>query len=92
MKGSRFGRLAVLGAAMALAAPVAAQANEVTKWNNIATSTALAQPGITSAIIGASKPEQLEESLAAVSCTLDEREQEMCNLAWFALPRRQAER
>lgn len=52
----------------------------------------LSQPGITSAIIGASKPEQLEESLAAVGCTLDEREQEMCNLAWFALPRRQTER
>ena len=35
-----FGRLAVLGAALALAAPVAAQANEVTKWNEIAANSA----------------------------------------------------
>jgi aryl-alcohol dehydrogenase-like predicted oxidoreductase len=52
----------------------------------------LAQPGITSAIIGASKPEQLQESLAAVDCTLDQAELEMLNLAWYALPRRQVER
>src|SRR2546423_5672208 len=48
MTAARLGRMAALGAAFALALPVAAQANEVTKWNNIATSTALAQPGITS--------------------------------------------
>jgi len=52
----------------------------------------LAQPGITSAIIGASKPEQLEESLAAATFTLDEQERELCGLAWFSLPRRQTER
>ncbi len=59
---------------------------------SVAVAWVLAQPGITSAIIGASKPEQLEESLAAVHCTLDEHEQEMCNLAWYSLPRRQGER
>lgn len=47
----------------------------------------LRQPGITSAIVGASRPEQLDDSLAAVSMTLDEEEQEACNLAWFSLPR-----
>ena len=47
----------------------------------------LGQPGITSAIVGASRPEQLDESLAATSMTLDEKEQEACNLAWFSLPR-----
>jgi aryl-alcohol dehydrogenase-like predicted oxidoreductase len=52
----------------------------------------LAQPGITSAIIGASKPEQLDESLAAVRFNLDEQEREMLSLAWFALPRRQTEK
>jgi len=39
MKPARLGRLAVLGAAVALAAPAVAQANEVTKWNEIAVST-----------------------------------------------------
>jgi aryl-alcohol dehydrogenase-like predicted oxidoreductase len=47
----------------------------------------LAQPGITSAIIGASKPEQLGDSLAAVEMTLDEQDREVCNLAWLSLPR-----
>ncbi len=47
----------------------------------------LAQPGITSAIVGASRPEQLDDSLAAVNLKLDAEEQEACNLAWFSLPR-----
>jgi aryl-alcohol dehydrogenase-like predicted oxidoreductase len=47
----------------------------------------LAQPGITSAIIGASKPEQLGDSLAAVEMALDEQDREVCNLAWLSLPR-----
>ena len=50
MKLRRFGRLVVLGAAVALAIPVVAQANEVTKWNEIAVSTINGQPaGVTSA-------------------------------------------
>lgn len=48
----------------------------------------LDQPGISAAIVGASKPEQLEQSLAAVNLTLDAQEMEACNLAWFSLPRR----
>jgi hypothetical protein len=48
MKSARLGRLAVLGAAVALAVPAVAQANEVTKWNEIAVSTINAQPPITS--------------------------------------------
>jgi hypothetical protein len=50
MNATRFGRLAVFGAVVALAVPVAAQANEVTKWNTIAVNTVLAptQPGFTS--------------------------------------------
>jgi 1-deoxyxylulose-5-phosphate synthase len=47
----------------------------------------LAQPGITSAIVGASRAEQLDESLAAVNLTLDAEELEACNLAWYSLPR-----
>jgi hypothetical protein len=49
MNFARLRRLAVVGAAVALAVPAVAQANEVTKWNEIATNTVLAQPPITSA-------------------------------------------
>ena len=42
---------------------------------------------ITSAIVGASRPEQLDESLAAVELKLDDDEREACNLAWYSLPR-----
>jgi hypothetical protein len=41
----RLGRLATLAAVAALAAPAIAEANEVTKWNAIATSTLVAFPG-----------------------------------------------
>jgi aryl-alcohol dehydrogenase-like predicted oxidoreductase len=54
---------------------------------SVAVAWVLAQPGITSAIIGASRPEQLAESLAAVDMTLDDAEREVCNLAWYSLPR-----
>jgi aryl-alcohol dehydrogenase-like predicted oxidoreductase len=53
----------------------------------VAVAWVLAQPGITSAIVGASRPEQLEESLQAVRDTLDAEEAEACNLAWYSLPR-----
>jgi aryl-alcohol dehydrogenase-like predicted oxidoreductase len=46
------------------------------------------QPGVTSAIVGASRPEQLDQSLAAVDVTLDADERAACDRAWFRLPRR----
>ena len=49
MNVARLGRLAILGAAVALAMPAVASANEVTKWNEIAVNTVNAQPPITSA-------------------------------------------
>jgi VCPO second helical-bundle domain len=49
MKHVRLGRLAVLGTAVALVAPTVAQANEVTKWNEIAVATVNAQAPIASA-------------------------------------------
>jgi len=54
---------------------------------SVAVAWVLMQPGITSAIIGASKPEQLTDSLAATSLHLDPEEWEACNLAWYSLPR-----
>jgi 1-deoxyxylulose-5-phosphate synthase len=53
----------------------------------VAVAWVLAQPGITAAIVGASRPEQLDESLAAVNVTLDAEEREGCNLLWYSLPR-----
>jgi hypothetical protein len=45
----RFARLAVVCAAVALAMPTVASANEVTKWNEIAMNTIAAQPPVASA-------------------------------------------
>jgi aryl-alcohol dehydrogenase-like predicted oxidoreductase len=53
----------------------------------VAVAWMLAQPDVTSAILGASRPEQLEESLAAVDVKLDAEELEACNVAWYSLPR-----
>jgi aryl-alcohol dehydrogenase-like predicted oxidoreductase len=53
----------------------------------VAVAWVLAQPGMTSAIIGASKPEQLDQSLAAVNVKLDADELDACNRAWYRLPR-----
>ena len=47
----------------------------------------LAQPGITSAIVGASRPEQIVDSLKAVEVTLTDEDQAACDAAWYALPR-----
>jgi len=53
----------------------------------VAIAWVLAQPGITSAIVGASKPDQLDGSLGAVNLTLDADENDVCNRAWYHLPR-----
>ena len=47
----------------------------------------LSQPGITSAILGASQPEQLKHGLAEVGLELDEEEREFCDGLWFSLPK-----
>ena len=48
----------------------------------------LAQPGVTSSIIGASRPEQLAQTLAAADLALDEEARAVCDAAWWSLPRR----
>jgi aryl-alcohol dehydrogenase-like predicted oxidoreductase len=53
----------------------------------VAVAWVLAQPGITSAIVGASKAEQLDQSLPAVDLTLDEPLRTACDDVWFQLPR-----
>jgi aryl-alcohol dehydrogenase-like predicted oxidoreductase len=47
----------------------------------------LAQDGITSAILGASSPAQLEDSLKGVELRLDDEETNTINDIWFDLPR-----
>ena len=53
----------------------------------VALAWVLAQPAITSAIVGASKVEQLEQSLPAVDLTLDESLLAACDDIWYQLPR-----
>jgi aryl-alcohol dehydrogenase (NADP+) len=47
----------------------------------------LAQPGVTSAIVGASRPDQLAAALAASDMVLDEEAQAALGDVWFNLPR-----
>lgn len=54
----------------------------------LAVAWVLEQDGISSAIIGASRPEQLEASLAAVDFEFDEDLRLACDEVWWALPRR----
>jgi aryl-alcohol dehydrogenase-like predicted oxidoreductase len=54
----------------------------------VAVAWVLAQAGVTAAIVGASRPEQLDESLAAVDAALDDEDRAVCDLAWYSLPRR----
>jgi aryl-alcohol dehydrogenase-like predicted oxidoreductase len=53
----------------------------------VALAWVLAQPAITSAIVGASKAEQLAQSLPAVDLTLDEQLLAACDDIWYQLPR-----
>ena len=53
----------------------------------VALSWVLAQPAITSAIVGASKAEQLDQSLPAVDLTLDEQLLAASDDIWYQLPR-----
>lgn len=48
----------------------------------------LNQPGVTSAIVGASRPEQLQATLAAADCVLDADAKAACDAIWWTLPRR----
>jgi 1-deoxyxylulose-5-phosphate synthase len=51
------------------------------KLTTAAVAWVLARPGITSAIVGASRPEQLDDTLAAADMTLDAEELEACDSA-----------
>jgi 1-deoxyxylulose-5-phosphate synthase len=54
---------------------------------HVALAWVLGRPGITSAILGASKPDQLTDSLGGVGLSLDADELAACDEAWFNLPK-----
>ncbi len=49
----------------------------------------LAQPGITAAIVGATRPEQLDQTLPGAALRLTPEELERLNASWYNLPRRE---
>src|SRR5262249_9440048 len=59
-------------------------------WNlaTAAVAWVLQQPGITSAIVGASRPDQLDATLAAPGLALDEDALTAFDAAWWSIPRR----
>jgi 1-deoxyxylulose-5-phosphate synthase len=71
-----------------LAADVAARGKSIT---HVALRWVLEQPGVTAAIVGASRAEQLRDSLQALQITLDDADRKACDAAWYALPRRRPE-
>ncbi len=54
---------------------------------HVALAWVLAQPAVTSAIVGASKPEQLRDSLKGIEITLDDEELDAADEVWYSLPR-----
>ncbi len=53
----------------------------------VAVAWVLQQPGVTAAILGATRPEQLDGTLPATEMTLDAEELAACDEAWYNLPR-----
>jgi 1-deoxyxylulose-5-phosphate synthase len=53
----------------------------------VALAWVLAQPGVTSAILGASRVAQLDESLPGVDGKLDDDEKSFCDDIWYRMPR-----
>ncbi len=66
--------------------PLAAERN--LELVSIAVAWVLRQAGITSAILGASRPEQLDANVAACEVTFDEELRDACDALWWQLPRR----
>ena len=53
----------------------------------VAVAWVLQQPGVSAAIVGASKPDQLDATLRAAEMTLDEEERRVLDEVWYSLPR-----
>jgi aryl-alcohol dehydrogenase-like predicted oxidoreductase len=88
MYGKRYWQQEMIALVERLAADVASRGKALT---HVALRWVLEQPGITCAIVGASKPEQLADSLHALDIELDDADRAACDGAWYALPRRRPE-
>jgi aryl-alcohol dehydrogenase-like predicted oxidoreductase len=84
----RYWQDATLDVVERLAADVAARGKSIT---HVALRWVLDQPGVTAAIVGASRAEQLRDSLRALETELDDADRRACDEAWYALPRRRPE-
>ena len=84
----RYWQDATLEVVERLAADLASRGKSIT---HVALRWVLDQPGVTSAIVGASRAEQLRDSLHALEITLDDDDRRACDDAWYALPRRRPE-
>ncbi|MBV9440065.1 MAG: aldo/keto reductase [Candidatus Eremiobacteraeota bacterium] len=71
-----------------LAADVGSRGKSLT---HVALRWVLEQPGVTAAILGASRASQLRDSLRALEIELDDADRAACDAAWYALPRRRPE-
>jgi len=84
----RYWQAAQLDVVERLAEDVAARGKSLT---HVALRWVLDQPGVTAAIVGASRAEQLRDSLKALDIELDDDDRRACDEAWYALPRRRPE-
>jgi len=84
----RYWQEAQLDVVERLAADVASRGKSLT---HVALRWVLDQPGVTAAIVGASRAEQLRDSLKALDVALDDDDRRACDEAWYALPRRRPE-
>ncbi len=84
----RYWQDATLDVAERLANDVASRGKSLT---HVALRWMLDRPAITSAIVGASRAEQLADSLKALDVRLDDADGAACDEAWYALPRRKPE-
>ncbi len=55
---------------------------------SLAVAWVLAQPGVSTAIIGASRAEQLDANVAALEVEFDDELTQLCDAVWWSLPRR----
>ena len=84
MYQKRYWQDAMFDAVDRLAEVVEAHGQSLTE---VAIAWVLSQPGVTVAILGASKPEQLTESLRGLDASIDDEVRAVCDDLWFTLPR-----
>ena len=83
----RYWQEETIGAVTHLANDIESRGKSLT---HVALRWTLDQPGITSAIVGASSADQLADSLKGVDVALDDADRTACDGIWYALPRRPA--